>query len=156
MGQRYPVIVGLCDSRGSWLRHVVSGSYYISHPNQRIFWKIATRIVVGINNPGPPLGHVIRDVWIRLRQWSVRLWKARVVDQCDFPSLWFRYAVSGSYHGSRPNRRIFWKFAIHVVGGVNIPSLFHGHVIRRRSMTLRRTGVLWRVGIVDLCDFPRL
>ena len=136
------MVIGLCNSRGSWLRHTVSRSYYISHPNQRIFWKIGTRIIVGINNPGPPLGHVIRDVWMGLRQWLVMSWKARVVDQCDFPSLWFRHVVSGSYYGSHPNRRIFRKFATHVVGEVNTLSPFHGHVIRRRSMTLRQTGVL--------------
>ena len=33
MGQRYSVVIGLCDSRGSWLRHMVSGSYYISYLN---------------------------------------------------------------------------------------------------------------------------
>ena len=119
MGQRYPVVIGLYNSRGSWLRYTVSGSYYVSHLNQRIFWKIGTRIIVGINNPGPPLGYVIRDVWMGLRQWLVILWKARVIDQCDFLSLQFRYIASGSYHGSHPNQRIFRKIRTGIVGGMN-------------------------------------
>ena len=79
-----------------------------------------------------------------------------VVGLCDFPGSWLRYWVSGSYYGSRLNRRIFRKFATHVIGQVNTPSPFHGYVIWRRSMTLRQTGALRRVGIVDLRDSPSL
>ena len=37
----------------------MSGSYYGSYLNQRIFRKIGTRIVMGINDPGPPLGYMV-------------------------------------------------------------------------------------------------
>ena len=54
-----------------------------------------------------------------LRWWLVIPWEARVIDQCDFLNLWFRRAMSGSYHDSYLNRRIFRKFATLIISGVN-------------------------------------
>ena len=51
MGQRYPVVIGLCDSQGSWLRHVVSGNYHISYLNRRIFRKFTTHVIGEVNIP---------------------------------------------------------------------------------------------------------
>ena len=48
------------------------------------------------------------------------------------------------------------NFATHIIGQVNTPSPFHERVIRQRLMILRQTGVLQRVGIIDLCDSPSL
>ena len=51
--------------------------------------KIGTRIITGINNLGPPLGYMVQDMQMGLRQWLVMLWKARVVDRYKFLNLWF-------------------------------------------------------------------
>ena len=56
------VIIDLNDYLNSWFRHLISGSYYNSYPNRRIFRKFWTYIIGGINNPGPSLGYVIRDM----------------------------------------------------------------------------------------------
>ena len=116
---RLMIIIDLSDSPSSWLRYSVSGNYYNSRPNRRIFREFWTHIVGWINNPGPSLGHVIRDVQMGLRRWLVIPRVARVIDQCNFLSSWFRRAVSGSYHGSHPNWWIFRKFATLVIWGVN-------------------------------------
>ena len=71
MGRGYPVVIGLYNSRGSWLRQWVSESYYGSRLNRRIFRKIGTRIVMGINNPGSLLGYVVQDVQMGLKRWLV-------------------------------------------------------------------------------------
>ena len=60
----------------------------------------------------------------------VMLWKARVIDRCDFPSLRFRYTASGSYHGFYLNWRIFRKFVILVIWGVNNLNYPGGYVTR--------------------------
>ena len=80
------VVVDLSDSLSSWLRYSLSGSYYDSYPNRRIFRKFWIHIVGGVNNPGSFLGYVIRDVQMELRRWLVIPWEIRVIDQCDFPS----------------------------------------------------------------------
>ena len=121
---RSMVIVDLSNSPSSWLRHSVSGNYHNSRPNRRIFREYWIHIVGWINNPGPSLGYVIRDVQMGLRRWLVIPWEARVIDQCDFLSSWFRRAVSGNYYGSHPNWRIFQKFAILIVWGVNNSGFF--------------------------------
>ena len=124
---RLMVITNLNNYPSSWLRHSVSGSYYDSRPNRRIFWKFWIHIIGGTNNPGPSLGRVIWAVQIGLRWWLVMPWEARVIDQCDFPSSWFRRAVSGNYHGSHPNQQIFRKIGTGTVGGVNDLGLLLWH-----------------------------
>ena len=117
------MVIGLCGFRGSWLRYWVFRSYYGSRLNWRFFWKFTTHVIRKVNTLSFFHGYVIR-------RWLIMSWKARVIDRCDFLSLWFRYTVSGSYHSSHPNRRIFRKFATLVVLGVNNLSRPGGYVTR--------------------------